>query len=129
MNRWAVLVAIVLAAGTARGDEAAARASAREIFYQASAAMKAGYHARAKALFARSYALYPTPTGGLGEARALVQLGRLVEARERYRAIVNLPLGADASDAFREAVSNAEREAAAVEKKLAALVIVVDGSA
>src|SRR5262245_49673989 len=76
----------------ADADPAADKATARDLFYQASAAMKSGDHRRAAELFARSDRLYPTPTAALGEARALAQLGRLVAAYDLYQTILNRSL-------------------------------------
>jgi len=109
----------------AAADVESDKATARELFYDASAAMAAGEYASAANLFGRSHALYATPTAALGEARALVQVGRLVEAYERYQGIVNRPLADDASAAFRNAVKSASQERETVKRQIPMLVIVV----
>src|SRR5687768_2307790 len=90
LRTLAIAVAVAVGASSARpafADELADKATARDLFYQAGEEMKQGRHERAAELFAKSDRLYPTPTALLGEARALVQLGRLVAAYDRYQTI------------------------------------------
>ena len=65
----------------------------------------------------------PAPTSALGQARALVKLGRLVEASERYLALMNKPWADDASEAFTQAVADARSEREVVQERLPALLI------
>jgi len=126
-----VFVAFFTASHGAAADVEPDKATARELFYDASRAMAAGDYASAADLFGKSHQLYATPTAALGEARALVQVGRLVEAHERYQEIVNRPLAADASAAFHSAVESAQQERETVRRLIPMLVIVVgdDGPA
>jgi hypothetical protein len=113
----------------AEEEDTGDKATARQLFHQAGEAMSAGDYAQAADLYARSNALYPAPTAALGEARALVQVGRLLDASERYHALVNSELPEDASDAFKEAVVSARRERKLVMGRLPSLLITLEGDA
>jgi hypothetical protein len=113
---------------SAPGQSDADRASARELFFQARAAFEAKDYARAAELFERSNQLYPAPTAALGLARSLAEAGKLVSAYERYRALAAMRVPSAASRPFKRAVTDAQSELAALEKRLPALVIHVRGS-
>jgi hypothetical protein len=113
----------------AEEEDTGDKATARQLFHQAGEAMSAGDYAQAADLYARSNALYPAPTAALGEARALVQVGRLLDASERYHALVDSELPEDASDAFKEAVVSARRERKLVMGRLPSLLITLEGDA
>jgi hypothetical protein len=121
----ALLIAVIvsLSLPAAAQDAHADKATARTLFQDAGVAMEAQDYARATDLYARANALFPAPTSALGEARALVKLGRLVEASERYLALMNKPLGDDASEAFTRAVDDARSEREVVLERLPALLI------
>jgi len=75
----------------------------------------------------RADALVHAPTIVVDHARALVGLGRLLEARERYQQVVREGVGPKAPPSWKQALADAEREGAALEPRLAWLVIRVDG--
>lgn len=75
----------------------------------------------------RADALVHAPTIMVDHARALVGLGRLLEARERYQQVVREGVGPKAPPSWKQALADAEREGAALEPRLAWLVIRVDG--
>jgi hypothetical protein len=88
-------------AGEANLDPA--REQARELGYAGVRAYVGGDYAAASDKLERSFALLPVPSLGLWSARALVKLGKLVEAKRRYEAVLQLPLAADAPEAQRSA--------------------------
>src|SRR5687768_12794928 len=104
-------VALACAAGTApsvHAAEAATETTRRDAKAMADAGADAyarGSFAQAHELFVKAYGLVPAPTIALFEARALVQLKRLVEARAAYERASSTALAADAPDAFQHAVS------------------------
>jgi len=75
----------------------------------------------------RAYAVYQAPSLGLWYGRALERAGRLVEASEKYRQVSALPLGTDATPAFRQAQADARVALEAVTPRLAQLTVVVAG--
>lgn len=72
--------------------------------------------------------LVSVPTLDLFAARCLVQLGRLVEAADRYLDVTRAKLDAAAPEAFVEAQIEATKERVALMPRLAALEIVIEGS-
>ncbi len=77
--------------------------------------------------FRHADALVHAPTISVDLARALIGLGRYVEAYERYQLVIRegVPKGSPAS--WRQAVEDAEREAQALEPRLGWVVIHVMG--
>jgi tetratricopeptide (TPR) repeat protein len=100
------------------------KTTARNLFHEGKAAYDNKRFDEAADLFARSNALYPAPTAALGLARALRDGGKLVEAFETYATILNDP-NRNASSAFKTAVARAKEEHAALEPRLAAVVLEV----
>jgi hypothetical protein len=86
-------------------------------------AFEAGQLVRAHALLHRAYALFPVPTIALMDARALKEMGRLVEAAERYELARRSVLDADSSDAFKAAMKDADREVAKLRPRIPLLTI------
>jgi hypothetical protein len=125
----ALLLAFALTASPAWAESDAGKTDARRLFHDAGTAMGAGDYATAALLYAHSNELYPAPTAALGEARALVKLGRLLDAHERYRRLAATDLDDDAPEAFVEAVEAADGERELVRDRLATLIVVVEGEA
>lgn len=75
----------------------------------------------------RADALVHAPTIVVDHARALVGLGRLLEARERYQLVIREGVDAKAPPSWKQALIDAEKEDAALESRFAWLVIRVDG--
>src|SRR5262249_26439857 len=73
----------------------------------------------------RAYSVYQAPTLGLWYGRALERAGRLVEASERYREVSGATLGADATQAFRQAQTDARRALELVTPRIAQLTVEV----
>lgn len=102
--------------------------AARELGNRAATAYDAGDYATAQDLFHRAYALVPAPSLSLREARALERMGKLVEAVETYVRTVRTPLAADAPDAYRESVRQANEELAKLRPRIPELRIVLKGN-
>lgn len=73
----------------------------------------------------RAYSVYQAPTLGLWYGRALERAGRLVEASERYREVSGATLSADATQAFRQAQTDARHALESVTPRIAQLTIEV----
>lgn len=83
--------------------------------------------AEAADLFSRAESLVHSPVHLLYLARAQEKLGRLVKARENYNRILREKVTADSPDAFRQAQASAQQEVGAVEARLAAVTVKVEG--
>lgn len=92
-----------------QADEAT-RNAARKIAEEGLALFSAGNYAEALAKFDRAGGMVRAPTMGLMAARSLVKLGRLVEASQRYLAVTQMTLEPGASEAFRNAQTDAAKE-------------------
>jgi hypothetical protein len=75
----------------------------------------------------RADALVHAPTIVVDHARALVGLGRLLEARERYQLVIREGVDAKAPPSWKQALADAEKEDAALDSRFAWLIIRVDG--
>jgi tetratricopeptide (TPR) repeat protein len=73
-------------------------------------AYRGGDYAAAALKFEQAFGIMPVPTLGLWWARALVQLGRWVEAERLFRDIAGLPLDAGDVAVQRQAQAEAARE-------------------
>ncbi len=104
------------------------KAAARQLAQDGAAAFERGDYAEARALLRRAYALIPAPTIGLMEARALVKMGNLVEAAERYEVARRTEVDAGASDAFKAAVRDADAELAKLRPRIPLLTIRIKGT-
>lgn len=126
----ATAVALALWPSTAWADEIseATKKSARELGLEGGALYDKGDYAGALDKLDRAYALYPAPTIGLWSAQAMVELGKLVEASERYLDVVQRPLEKDASPALTEAKDTAKREYDALEPRIPRLMLKLEGA-
>jgi hypothetical protein len=112
-NTRALLAALALCACTlsARAQPLDdGREHARSLAYSGLRAYAAHDYASASAQLEESFRLLPVPSLGLWSARALVKLGRLLQAEQRYRATAALPLGPDDPPVQGEARATAELE-------------------
>lgn len=132
-ERWlsALAVAILLAAKPANAAEPdeKTKAAARQLAQDGARALDAGRYSEAQDLLNRAYELYAAPTIAVLEARALERLGRLVEAAEHYELARRTQLDPGASDAFRGAVAEAERNVRTLRERIPQLTIVIQGVA
>jgi tetratricopeptide (TPR) repeat protein len=118
----------------AAAENDAARETARQLAYAGARAQAEGRFGEASQYFERGYMLMPVPTLGLGWARALVSLGKLLEARERLLEISQSPLSerqaaADRLDleVQRRAQRDAGQELGLLEPRIPTLEIALDG--
>ena len=119
---WFALHAAPLLAQT---DEQ--RSQARNLAAQGFEALQQNDFARAEDLFRRADLLVHAPTLVLDHARALVGLGRLVEAHEGFAQVLREGVAPNASWQWRNSVDAATKELAAVEPRLAWLTVTVSG--
>lgn len=104
------------------------RAGARAAASEGLKAFEAKKWSDAIDLFTRAESLVHAPPHLLYLARANVQLGHLVKARELYLKIRNENITADKPKAFQEAKADAETELAALEPTLAYVKVIVNGA-
>jgi hypothetical protein len=107
----------------------ATRSSARQLGEEANAAFTAQRWAEALDMYERADALVHVPTLGVRAARCLVQLGRLVEASERYLAVTRMHVAPDALAVHHQAQAQAQSERAALLPRIPALLIELDAPA
>ncbi len=129
--RCSLLVCLLTASSAFAQDEDAI-ARARELGEEGGRAYERGEWEVARSLFHRARDFYPAPTLGVREARALVKLGKLVEAALVYERVVTTPI--DASDpnadveTFRAAQSMAQTELAELRRRIPRFTLRVDGA-
>ena len=111
----------------AHAQSADDRAQARELAGRGFEALNRKDYATAEELFRRADELVHAPTLELDHARALVGLGKLVEGHERYQQVIREGVVADAPWQWRKAVTEAQSELAAVDRRMAWLTITVQG--
>lgn len=119
----ASLVAPPLCAQSAEQNKATARDAARAGIE----AYNVREYEKAADLLQRAEKLYHAPTHVLYLARAQLQLGMLVEARENYILLTREELSDKTSEAFRRAAEAAREELAALEPRVPVVTIRVEG--
>lgn len=106
--------ALAAPAGDESEVDSHTRTAARSLAAQGSAAFEAQRYAEALDLFERAAALIEVPTITLMQARTLVQLGRWVEAADKYASIQRWKethaAAAAANPSFAQAVDSAQQE-------------------
>lgn len=110
----------------AQGSDAD-RATARALAAEGNQALKRKEYETAEDRFRRADALLHAPTLVVDHARALVGLGRLAEAYDRYALVLKEGVEANAPWAWKAALKNAKEEIEALEPKLAWLSVTVAG--
>jgi hypothetical protein len=108
-------------------ESAADRATARSLAREGFDALKKGDFATAEDRFRRADELVHAPTLVVDHARALVGLGRLVEAHERYSLVIREGVAADAAGPWKRAHADAQQEIEDVKGRLAWLTVKVVG--
>lgn len=103
------------------------RSMARSLAAEGYEALVAKRYQTAEDRLRRADALVHAPTIVVDHARALVGLGRLLEARERYQLVIREGVDAKAPPSWKQALADAEKEDAALESRFAWLIIRVDG--
>ncbi|EYF08024.1 hypothetical protein [Chondromyces apiculatus] len=131
-SRWfapaALMLSLMMSAGAASAQSDQDKAAARSLWSQASEALSAGKYAEAIDLAGRAEALVHAPTHLLLVARAQAKLGRLVEAKETYLKVTREELAATASSAFKGAQDTAREELAAIEPRIGAVKVTLQGA-
>lgn len=124
-----LLAALALAPPAfAQPPDEAAQSAARTLGLAALTLYDQGDYPRALEKFEQAYLVYKAPTLGLGAARCLVKLGKLVAASERYSEVARTELDPSATIAFRQAKEDAEREGAELAAKVPKLTLRVEGA-
>ncbi len=110
-------------------DEGAShtRTAARTLAAQGAEAFERRDYAAALDLFQRAGALVEAPTITLMQARTLVELGRWVEAADRYSLVLSLKAPGDANPAFQAAVEAAAAEHEVLKARLPLLKVELRG--
>jgi hypothetical protein len=121
------LVSLTLTAVASATPTEADRATARELAREGYEALEQKNYAVAEDRFRRADALVHAPTIVVDHARALVGMGRLVEASERYALVLREGVVTGAPASWKQAAADAEREIEAVKPRLAWLVINIEG--
>jgi hypothetical protein len=126
-RRTGVVVALILLlAPPALAQDDRQRNAARELAEQGATAMERGDYATAQDLYRRAYALVPAPTLSLRRARALVKLGRLVEAVEAYVRTTRTQVTPSSPSVFRDSVQQANDELVALRPRVPKLTVMVE---
>ncbi|HEY8943179.1 MAG TPA: PEGA domain-containing protein, partial [Polyangiaceae bacterium] len=106
---------------------AADREQARKLAAEGFEALERKDYATAEDRFRRADAIIHAPTLVVDHARALVGLGRLVEAHERYELVLREGIAPNAPWQWRSAHADAERELEEIKPRLAWLTLRVLG--
>ncbi len=101
----------------------AERRTARDLFLEAYKIQAAGRFGEALEKYQRSLSLFQAPTSLYRIAQCQAALGKWVEASESYRAAAAMPLGDNASSAFKEAQAKATTEREALEARTPTLTL------
>jgi hypothetical protein len=121
----AMLLALGLSTHTLRAQDSDAetRTAARDLAAQGAEAFERQDYATALDRFTRAFSLVKAPSISVMEARSLAKLGRMLEALDKYERTQRTPLAEDAPDAFRQAVSDAQREGRELWRRVPRLMI------
>ena len=126
---WTVLLPGLLLAGHALADPSEAdRATARALAGEGYQALQAKDYSTAADRFGRADALVHAPTLMTDWARALVGLGKFVEAQERYEQVIREGIEPKAPKSWQRALSDAGVELTALKPRLSWVTINVTGS-
>jgi hypothetical protein len=125
---FSVLFSLTLMAAPLRAEPSEAdRATARALAAEGYRALQAKNYETAADRFRRADALVHAPTLVVDHARALVGLGRLVEAHERYELVLREGVEPKAPRSWHKALESANKELEALKPRLAWVTIQVQG--
>jgi hypothetical protein len=132
-GRFAALVvtsALWLAAGTASAQsiDSATRGAARTLGNEGVKAYQSGDYVSADQKLDKAYRVLKAPSLGLWSARALVKLGRLVEASERYLEVTRLGSVGGDETVQKQAQVDAQAELEALTPRVPSIVIELVGA-
>jgi hypothetical protein len=134
LHRCIVVAALTVpTAFTARSNaqevDAGTRAVARDLGYAGVAAYERGDFAPAADKLGRAFKILNAPSLGLWSARALVKLGSLVQAAERYRDVGRIQALSGELAVQRQAQQDAARELGELTPRIPFLILLVEGAA
>jgi hypothetical protein len=123
------LMAFMFVPHSARADEptAADRETSRAAYAAGVAALDQHDFASAERSCRGAHALVPVPTSASCLGRALVGLGRLVEARDAFSEAAHFPIRPDEPPVFTTARTSAQAEAERLSTRIPAVLLVVTG--
>ncbi len=121
------LVVLFVAASAHAAPSEIDRQMARSLAAEGYEALVAKKYSTAEDRLRRADQLVHAPTIVVDHARSLTGLGRLLEARERYRLVIREGVAASAPASWKQAFVDAQKELADLEPRLSWLVIRVDG--
>ena len=124
---WLVAMLVATSALGQPVDDAT-RGAARQLGDEGVAAFQANDFQTASAKLEKAYAVWRAPTIGLWSARALVNLGKLVEGKERYLDVSTLSVADVDAAAQEEAKRTARAELDALAPRIPNLVVVLEGA-
>jgi hypothetical protein len=120
---------LVLAASSGWAEpNAADKETARRLMTEGRTHRKANDWKGALQSFLAADAIMHVPTTGLEVARAEIELGQLVEAREKLLAVARLPVDGDEPRAFTEARATAKVLGAEIEPKIPSILVKLAGA-
>ncbi len=129
LGLWTGVALVLLRASVALAEPSAEdRATARSLAGEGYQALQQKDYAAAADRFSRADALVHAPTLMVDWARALVGLGKFVEAQERYEQIIREGIDPKAPKSWQKAFNDAGTELAALKPRLAWVTITVSGS-
>jgi hypothetical protein len=122
-----VLATLLLAPAAGAEPSAADRATARSLAREGFEALKVEDFETAEDRFRRADELIHAPTLVVDHARALIGLGRLVEAHERYSLVIREGVEESSPAPWKRALEDAKRELEVIQGRLAWLTVKVSG--
>lgn len=114
--------------GAQPADATDAKEFAKALTKQGTESYKAGEYDEAIDLFQQADVFYHAPTIVFREAQAHEKKGDLLTARDRYRDVVNEPLGSNPPKAFQKAQSDAKKAMLAVIARIPTVRITLHGA-
>jgi hypothetical protein len=112
----------------AQAVDDATRGAARQLGYSGVEAYQAGDYPTASQRLEKAFLVLRVPSLGLWSARALVKIGKLVEARERYVDIQSLSISGGDATVQEQAKRDAKSELDAVSPRVPSLVVELEGA-
>jgi hypothetical protein len=124
-----VIAATLLLGSRAEADDVdpAARSAARALGYAGVDAFEKHEYETASDKLEKAFAILKVPSIGLWSARALLRLGRMVQASERYRLVGTLPTSGGELAVQQQAQADAARELRQLLPRIPSVVVLVDG--
>lgn len=124
-----LVVLAVSAPALAQPVDEGTRAAARELGYAGVEAYEAGDYAVASGKLDKAFRVLKVPTLGLWSARALLKLGRLLDASERYREVGRLELRGGDVAVQKQAQADAARELELLIPRIPGIKLQIEGGA